>query len=165
MSVARRISLGFCLLLAFASTVSAQTAKPASSGGGRATIYFLRPMPLMSWATAPDIRLNGKRVVELGVGSYFTVSAPRGQHKIAVQGGVDFGTESDLQVEAGKSYFLEVGLKGHPAPGQQLLTRIFGNNTMGQQMPGRGFMGSYTFYLLSVEEGRAKIAKLKKVGR
>lgn len=119
----------------------------------------------MGWATAPDIRLNGRRVVELGVGSYFTVTVPRGQHKIAVQGGVDFGTESDLQVEAGKSYFLEVGIKGHPAPGQQLLTRIFGNNTMGQQMPGRGFMGSYTFYLLSAEEGRAKITKLKRVGR
>jgi hypothetical protein len=36
---------------------------------------------------------------------------------------------------------------------------------MGQQMPGRGFMGAYTFYLLSAEEGRAKIATLKKIAR
>ena len=163
MSVMRKISVGFCMLWVMAVSASAAPTNPSASGQNNGTIYFLRPMPVLGWATAPDIKLNDRLVGALSVGSYFVVSAPRGQHKIQVQGGLDGGYESELQVEAGKSYFIEVGPRGDPAPGTQLITRVFSGNTFGQPMPGRGFMGAYVFFLLDAEGGRAKLANLKKI--
>jgi hypothetical protein len=138
-----------------------------ASGGGGATISIIRSMPVLGWATQPDIRFDGKLVGELGVGSYLVVNAPRGQHKLEVQGGGLVGPyESQLQVEPGKSYFIEVGPRpNNGAPGTQLMTRFFANTMSGQELPGRGFFGSYVFYLLDAGEGRAKIATLKKIGR
>jgi hypothetical protein len=167
MSLVRRISIGFCMLWVMAAAASAATTKPSASGQSNGTIYFLRPMPILGWATAPDIKLDGRVVGELSVGSYLAVSAPRGQHKIEVKGGslFDGGYESELQVESGKSYFIEIGPKGEEAPGAQLITRIFAGNTLGQRMPGRGFMAGHALYLLDAGEGRTKIAKLKKIAR
>jgi hypothetical protein len=34
---------------------------------------------------------------------------------------------------------------------------------LGQPMPGRGFMGAYIFFLLDAEDGRAKLANLRKI--
>jgi hypothetical protein len=123
-------------------------------------------MPIAGWANKPDIKLDGQLVGEISPGTFFVTSASRGPHKISIQGGLDAGYESDLQVEAGKTYFLEVG----PSPngqaiGQQLINRIVSNNTWGQPLRGRGFLGAYVFYLLSDQDGRAKIATLKKIGR
>jgi hypothetical protein len=166
MPVTRKISVGFGLLLALATTASAQTAKPVSSGGGSATIYFMRPMPVLGWDNRPDVRLDGKRVVELPVGSYFAVKTARGAHKIEVQGGgLDGGTDMQLQVEPGKSYFVEIGPRGQPAPGAQLIGRLISGNSLSTQQQGRGFFGVYAFYMLDAEEGRARLAKLKKIGR
>jgi hypothetical protein len=70
-------------------------------------------------------------------------------------------------VEAGKSYFLEVGLKDQYSPiGQQLVNRVITNQTWsGQPLAGRGFWASYMFFLLGEQEGRAKIANLQKIMR
>jgi Protein of unknown function (DUF2846) len=165
MLVIRKVSVGLCMLWVLAAGASAATTKPSPSSQGNATIYFPRPMPVLGWANKPDIKLDGRIVGELSPGSYFTVSSPRGQHKIEVQGGLDGGYESELQVDPGKSYFIEIGPKAQDAPGTQLLTRVLAGNTWGRPMPGRGFMGAYVFYLLEAEEGRTKIAKLKKISQ
>jgi hypothetical protein len=163
MAVIRKISVAFCMLWVLAAGAFAAPTKSSATVQSNATIYFLRPMPVLGWATAPDIKLDGRLVGELSVGSYLVVSAPRGEHRIQVQGGLDGGYESELQVEAGKSYFIEVGPRGDPAPGAQLITRVFSGNTLGQPMPGRGFMGAYVFFLLDAEDGRAKLANLRKI--
>lgn len=166
MSVIRGISVCLCWLLAIAASASAAPTKPSAAGGGSATIYFMRPMPILGWDNRPDVRLDGKRVVELPVGSYFAARAARGAHKIEVQGGgIDGGTEMQLLVEPGKSYFIEIGAKGQPSPGGQLINRLLTGNSMSAQQQGRGFFGAYAFYVLDAEEGRARLAKLKKIGR
>jgi hypothetical protein len=106
-------------------------------------------------------------VGEILQGTYFVVRVPRGLHKLAVQGGLAGVYESDLKVEAGKNYFLEVGPRDQYAPiGQQLIGRLINNTTWtGQPLPGQGFWGTFMFYLLGEQEGRAKIATLKKIVR
>ena len=101
MSVVQKISVGFCMLWLVAAGASAAPKKPSGTVQNNGTIYFLRPMPVLGWATAPDIKLDDRLVGELSVGSYLVVSAPRGQHKIEVKGG-PFGAayESELQVGA-----------------------------------------------------------------
>jgi hypothetical protein len=170
-SVFKKIIAGVCMLWAVTGGAVAQTssqpaAKPSASAGG-GTIYFLRPMPLMGWANKPDVRLDGRLVGEISPGTYFVVKVPRGVHKIVVQGGLAGPFESELQVEAGKSYFIEVGAKDEYAPiGQKLVGRIVSNQTWtGQPMAGSGFFAAYGFYLLNEQEGRARIAQLKKIGR
>jgi hypothetical protein len=166
MSVIRKIFVGLCMLWVLAAGASAAPTKPSPSGQGNATIYFLRPMPVMGWANKPDIKLDGRLIGEISPGTYFVASAQRGQHTMTIQGGLDAGYESDLQVEAGKTYFIEVGPNPNgQAIGQQLIGRIMSNNTWGQPLPGRGFLGAYVFYQLSDQDGRAKIATLKKIAR
>jgi hypothetical protein len=172
MRVMRTICVGLCMLLtsaavgATAATKPDVSKKPSVSGSGSATIYFLRPTPIAAWATKPDIKLDGRLVGEISAGTYFVTTARRGQHTISIQGGLDGGYDSDLQVEAGKTYFLEVGRNQSYQPiGQQLIGRIINNNTWGQPLPGRGFMGAYVFYQLSDQDGRTKIATLKKITR
>ncbi len=172
MPIIRGIFVSLCMLLVLAIGASAaptsKPAKPSASGGSNATIYIMRSTPVLGWATQPDIRVDGKFVGELSVGSYLVVNAPRGQHKLEVQGGAPLTGpyESGIQVEAGKSYFIEVGPRpNNGAPGTQLMTRFFANTMSGQELPGRGFFGTYVFYLLDAGEGRAKIATLKKIAR
>jgi hypothetical protein len=151
------------MLWIIADGAFAATAKPSTPVQSNATIYFLRPSGIINpWS--PDIKLDGRIVGELSAGNYFVISCPRGRHTIEVRGIADGGYESELQVEAGKSYFIEIGPKPSGALGDQLLTQMLAGNT-GQLMPGRGFWGKYAFYLLDAEQGRAKIANLRKITR
>src|SRR3954467_9770045 len=114
MRVVRALSIVFGLLMTATVVASAapkaETQKKPAAGAGNATIYFLRPMPVAGWATKPDVKLDGRLIGEIRAGTYFVASAPRGQHIISIQGGgLDGGYDSNLQVEAGKTYFLEVG--------------------------------------------------------
>lgn len=168
----RGVFFGLCMFWVVVGGAAAQTssqpaAKPLAAGPGDGTIYFMRPMPTMGWANKPDVRLNDRLVGEISPGTYFVVRAPRGIHKIEVQGGLAGAYESELKVEAGKSYFLEVGLKDqYSPPGQQLIGRLISNQTWsGQPLAGRGFWASYMFFLLDEQEGRAKIANLQKITR
>jgi hypothetical protein len=167
MSVLRKISVGLCMVWIMAAGASAAPTKPTASGGGNGTIYFLRPTPVMGWATKPDIKVDGRLVGELSVGSYLVVSCPHGQHSLSVRGGgLEGGFETQLQVESGKSYFIEVGPNQNgQAIGQQLIGRLISNSNFGQQMPGSTLLAVYVFYQLSAEEGREKIATLKKIAR
>lgn len=167
----RSVAIALCMvssvLGATAQTSSQAATKPSASAPGSATIYFMRPMPLMGWANKPDVRLDGRLVGEISPGTYIVVRAPRGLHKIEVQGGLAGAYESQLKVDAGKSYFIEIGAKDEYAPiGQKLIGRIMSNQTWsGQPLAGSGFWAAYAFYLLNEQEGRAKIAQLKKIGR
>src|SRR5262249_55194399 len=152
MSGMKAIAVGIGLLLAIMTSASAATtkqgaaaAKPAQASGN-ATVYFLRPRGLMI-PTSPDIKLDGKVVGELGMGNYFVLNVPRGHHTIAVQGGFDGGYESDLDAEAGKTYYVEIGPRGpNDAPGTQLIGRLMSGTTFGERMPGRGFMSAFCFF-------------------
>ena len=171
MSALKKIVAGICMLWAAADGAAAQTnnqpAKPAASAPGSGTIYFMRPMPVMGWANKPDVRLDGRLVGEISPGTYFVVRPSRGVHKLEVQGGLSGAYQSELKVEAGKSYFIEIGIKDQHSPiGQQLIGRLISNQTWtGQPMQGSGFWATFMFYLLPEQEGRAKIAQLKKVGK
>ena len=172
MRMIKKILAGICMLLAVSDAAVAQTSsqpatKPSASAPGTGTIYFMRPMPIMGWANKPDVKLDGRLVGEISPGTYFVVRVPRGVHKVEVQGGLAGAFESELKVEAGKSYFLEVGVKDEYSPiGQKLIGRLISNQTWsGQPLAGRGFWAAYTFYVLNEQEGRTKIAQLKKVGR
>lgn len=158
------------LALGFVAAISPAAAqppanKPATSnrGAGQATIYFLRPEGLISMGS-PDVELDGRKVGELSPGTYFVVRAPSGPRTIKIPGVFLAGSwEGNITLSPGTTYFIELGANETGAIGMRLMTRLV-SGTSGEQMNGRSFNASYSFYMLTPEKGRAIIAKLKRVG-
>lgn len=174
MSVVIRVVTAVCVLAALAlggvaahSPAAAQQPqhKRTTSAGaaGRATIYFLRPEGMIA-PGSPDVELDGRKVGELSAGTYFVVQAAPGHHTLKIPGVFLAGSwESDVILAAGTTQFIEVGTNQTGGIGMRALTGALAGTT-GEQMGGRGFNSSYCFYWLDSEEGRAIVAKLKRVG-
>jgi hypothetical protein len=164
--VLRRLSIGigFCLLWAVAPAAAAAT-KPAvvaakPQAPSQATIYFFRPKAIIGLGS-PDILIDGQKVGELAPGTYFVVKRPPGHYTLESHGGIfNTGWESEVDFDAGQSYFLMVGPQTNGAPGNDLLNMLL-TGTRGQQLRGHGLF-NYVFYALDAEHGRAEVAKLKK---
>lgn len=173
MSIFIRVA-SVCMLAALAlgagaarSPAAAQQAvhKRTTSPGaaGPATIYFLRPTGIIA-PYSPDVELDGRKVGELSAGTYFVVKAPSGHHALKIPGIFMAGSwEGDVSLAAGTTYFIELGTNQTGAIGMRGLTAMLAGTT-GIQMSGRGFNAAYSFYMLDSEEGRAIVAKLKRVG-
>jgi hypothetical protein len=137
-------------------TISARTVGPA-------TIYFLRPEGMIT-PGSPDVELDGRKIGELRAGTYFVVQTKSGHHTLKIPGVFLAGSwEGDVTLAAGTTYFIELGTNQTGAIGMRALTGALAGTT-GQQMSGRGFNASHSFYMLNSEEGRAIVAKLKRVG-
>jgi hypothetical protein len=135
----------------------------------QARIYFLREKGILGamggTAAAAEIKVDGKVVGSVTSGSYFFVDRPPGVHKLSVKTALAFmAYETDVQVDAGKEYFFNVGVPRSGAPGTDLLNQSFSGGK-GQQMPAQsplsgGFSGA-AFYSLDPTTGAAEIAQLK----
>lgn len=159
------VSIGLCLLwpvapAAAAAAKPAVAAKPTPQAPSQATIYFLRPKGIIGLGS-PDILIDGQKVGELAPATYFVVKRPPGHHTLESHGGIfNTGWESEVDFDAGQSYFLMVGPQTNGAPGNDLLNMLL-TGTRGQPLRGHGLF-NYIFYALDAEHGSEEVAKLKK---
>jgi hypothetical protein len=164
----RIMSICLCLVwFTAAGAASAETrdeaAKPKTATSGVATIYFLRPTPIIG-VGAPDIIIDGHKVGDLPVGTYFVVRRPPGHDTFEIDGGpLTTNWRSEVDIAAGRTYFIEIGPVADSIGTLAIQTLLAG--TKGQQMPGHSLNPGYCFYSLDEEHGRAEIAKLKNTSR
>ena len=153
----------FCLtMLAGCLETKTTTYEPQSQAldGRQGRLYFIRHPSFLNGFGAPPIKVDGKLVGELGAGSYFITDRPAGTHKVTIMDVRDqVSCESDLNVEAGMSYYLELG------PQVQINVQTFTAASMG--VTGRPVPCRYAelprmmFYALDPTRGAAVIAKLR----
>jgi hypothetical protein len=115
-------------------------------------------------APAAGVKVDGKAVGAVTNGSYIFVDRSPGPYRLSVQSGISLAFETDVQVEAGKTYYFNIGVPKTGAPGTDLVNQAYAGGSE-QQMRGQsslssGFSGA-VFYSLDPAVGAAAIAQLK----
>jgi hypothetical protein len=130
----------------------------AGCAAGR--IYFIRHPSVLSRLGAPDVKVDGKLVGELAVGTYIAADRPAGPHMITVVGAMDsVGCEAEIRVQPGMSYYFEMG----PIVRTNMDEfNIASMGVTGQPVPCRNRHNTpYMFYSLDATAGTAAVARLK----
>lgn len=165
-----RIVVAFCLALQLAACAgtSAIESQSKQRDARLARMYFLREQGVLGAlggaAPAAEIRVDGKPVGAVTNGSYIFVDRSPGLYKLSVQAGISLAFETEAQVEAGRSYYFNIGVPRTGAPGTDLLNRAYAGGG-GQQMRGQsplssGFSAAVLFDL-DPAAGAAAIEHLK----
>ena len=150
------------------SKQSAVQAKP--TGSGRARLYFLREKGIFGamggMAASAEIKIDGKPVGKVEMGSFFVVDRPPGLAKIASHTTMSMADyEIEVPIEAGKTYYFGVGTQRGGAPVQDLLNQAIAGSS-GQQIrstsPFKSAFSGSGLFRLEPAAGAAAIEKLKK---
>lgn len=139
------------------TTALAQNRAPDARQG---RIYFIRHSSVLSRLGAPDIKVDGKLVGELAVGTYIAADRPPGPHVITVVGAMDsVGCETEIRVQPGISHYFEMG----PIVRTNMDTfNIASMGVTGRPVPCRNRHNTpYMFYALDATAGAAAVARLK----
>ena len=155
------------LMVLLAACVAANTValepQDRSLDGRQARLYFIRHANavagLLTYPTV-SIKVDGKPVGGLATGAFIFVDRPAGPHKINVSGSIHdkSGFETDVQIEAGGSYYFEIGpiVRINNDRLVQEMMEVSGRPLQGRYSEYSGFM----FYSLDATTGAASIASL-----
>jgi hypothetical protein len=152
-------------LVAPAKQQAAQ-AKPKASN---ARLYFLREKGIFGamggMAASAEIKIDGKPVGKVEMGSFFVVDRPPGLAKIASHTTMSMADyEVEVPIEAGKTYYFGVGTQRGGAPVQDLLNQAIAGSS-GQQIrstsPFKSAFSGSGLFRLEPAAGAAAIEKLK----
>ena len=150
----------FLLLQACATQSIALESQNRAVDARQGHIYFIPHTSVLSRLGAPDIRVDGKLVGELAVGTYIAADRPAGSHTITVVGAMDsVGCEAEIRVQPGMSYYFEMG----PIVRTNMDTfNIASMGVTGRPVPCRNRHNTpYMFYSLDATAGAAAVARLK----
>lgn len=170
MGTYRRIAAacGLVALLAGCVGTSAIESQSKLRDGRQARLYFLREKGIVGalggMTKSADVKVDGRTVGTVNTGSYIFVDRPPGPHVLALDNGVSMAFETDIEVEAGRDYFLNIGPSPNGPPGQVLLNHAFAGGSGQPMRPRSGLshlMSGATFYLLDPAAGAAALKELK----
>jgi hypothetical protein len=156
-----------CQLCACAGT-SAIESQSKQRDARLARLYFLREQGVIGalggTVPAAEIRVDGKPIGSVANGSYIFVDRSPGPYKLSVQSGISLAFETDVQVEAGKAYYFNIGVPRTGAMGTDLVNQAYAGGS-GQQMRAQsplsaGFSGA-VLYSLDPSAGASEIERLK----
>jgi hypothetical protein len=155
--------------LAGCSGVTSAVESQSKSRDARlARMYFMRAKSVMGDMGATggesDVRVDGKLVGTLINNSYFFVDRPPGKYILSLEMKRSSAFETDVQLDAGGTYYFNAGVPATGAPGMDLANMAM-TGSRGEQMQGhRPFPSSYAalvFNRLELSAGAAEIEKLK----
>jgi hypothetical protein len=163
-------ALLFCLVAPFggckSSTVSEAALEPPPQTKPRdarlARLYFLREKGLPG--AEVGIKVDGKPVGSITKGFYFFSEKPPGRYRIACVNPIMMDYESEIEIEAGKTYYFGVGTPQVAAPGQNLLNQALAGSSGEQMRPTSPLMAGFSgaaLYQIDAAEGAAVISQLK----
>jgi hypothetical protein len=165
-----RFVIAFCV--AFQLTACAGTAAIESQSKQRdsrlARMYFLREQGVLGAlggaAPAAEIKVDGKTVGSVTNGGYIFVDRSPALYKLSVQAGISLAFETEVQAEAGRAYYFNIGVPRTGAIGQDVLNQAYAGGS-GQQMRAQsplttGFSAA-VLYSLDPSAGAAAIERLK----
>jgi len=165
-----RIVIAFCVAFQLAACAgpSAIESQSKQRDTRLARMYFLREKAVIGalggTTPAAEIKVDGKTVGSVTNGSYIFVDRSPGPYKLSVQTGISLAFETEVQVEAGRAYYFNIGVPTSGAPGRDLLNQIYAGGS-GQRMRAQsplttGFSGA-VFFSLDPSAGAAEIERLK----
>ncbi|MGY8685669.1 DUF2846 domain-containing protein [Bradyrhizobium sp. UFLA05-153] len=134
-----------------------------------ARLYFLREKGIFGamggLAASSEIKIDGKPVGKIEMGSYFVVDRPPGVHKIASHTTMAMADyEVEVPIEAGQTYYFGVGTQRTGPIGQDLLNQAIAGSS-GQQIrstsPLKSAFAGAGLFRLEPAAGAAAIEKLK----
>jgi hypothetical protein len=148
------------------STVSEVALQPPPQTKPRdarlARLYFLREKGLVG--TEVGIKIDGKPVGSVSTGLYFSLDRPPGRHRIACVNPISMDYETEIETEAGKTYYFGIGTPQVAAPGQNLLNQALAGSSGQQMRPTSALMAGFSgaaLYQIDAAEGPAIISQLK----
>jgi Protein of unknown function (DUF2846) len=127
-----------------------------------ARLYFLREKGLVG--TEVGIKVDGKQVGSVATGFYFFSEKPPGRYRIACVNPISMDYESEMEIEAGKTYYFGIGTPQVAAPGQNLLNQALAGSSGEQMRPTSALMAGFSgaaLYQIDAAEGPAVISQLK----
>ena len=148
----------------------AKQAAPAKPKENRlARLYFLREKGIFGamggLAASSEIKIDGKPVGTVAMGSFFVVDRPPGVYKIASHTTMSMADyEVEVPIDAGQTYYFGVGTQRTGAIGQDLLNQAIAGSS-GQQIrstsPFTSAFAGAGLFRLEPAAGAAAIEKLK----
>src|SRR5215213_7935041 len=128
----------------------------------QARLYFLREKGLVG--AEVGIKVDGKPIGSVTKGFYFFSEKPPGRYRIACVNPIMMDYESEIEIEAGKTYFFGIGTPQVAAPGQNLLNQALAGSSGQQMRPTSALMAGFSgaaLYQIDAAEGAAVISQLK----
>jgi hypothetical protein len=162
----RKFLVALCLLALLGGCASYSVVEPQNRAQDPrlARIYFIRQPTILSRLGTADIKVDGKQLGSLSQGTYIVADRSPGTHTIAVfGGGLSSGWfETDIEVQAGVSYYFELG---QIVRINADLMKLDSMGVTGRPLPGRSEPHAFLmFYALDAAAGEASIARLKARG-
>jgi hypothetical protein len=162
------IMAGIAVLLAACAATSALESQSRQRDSRLARMYFLRESGVLGAmggrSPAAEIKVAGKSVGAVTSGSYIFVDRPPGLYKLSVDTGLSVAFETEVQVDAGREYYFNIGSPRSGAPGTDLLNQAFAGGK-GQQMQGQSALSSAlagtVFFSLDPAAGADEVGRLK----
>lgn len=165
-------ALAFCLVAQFGGCKSATVSEVAAEAsaqpqsrqrdGRLARLYFLREKGFVG--TEVGIKIDGKPVGSVAKGLYFSSDRPPGRYRIACENPISMDYETEIEIEAGKTYYFGIGTPQVAAPGQNLLNQAVAGSSGQQMRPTSALMAGFSgaaLYRIDEAEGPAVISQLK----
>jgi len=120
-----------------------------------ARLYFIRPSTIIGVAVSPDIKINGKLIGNVAVGSYIYVDRPAAKYQITLDHEFEPGSFSyDVALKPGEDHYFQI-VQGGP-PNRVV---IIGNNATVVGVPSK--QGPFQITPVDAQTGQAMIGRIK----
>jgi uncharacterized protein DUF2846 len=133
----------------------------AQQGPRLARLYFLREKGYS--IIENPIKINGKQVGIVTKGSYISVSRPAGRYRITCVNSLSADFETEVNIEAGRTYYFGIGVPQTGPPVQNLVNQAFAGSS-GRQLPGASFKSGFSgvaLYQIDPAEGAGIVRQMK----
>lgn len=147
--------IGICSAIGGCATTTALEPQNIARDTKSARLYFIRASTIFGVGLSPDIKINGKQIGNVAVGSYIYADRPPGNYQILLDHEFEPGSFSyDLTLKAGEDHYFQVVQGG--APNRVV---IIGNNATVVGTPSR--QGAFQIRPVDAQTGQAMISRIK----
>ena len=144
-----------CSALAGCATTTALEPQNIARDTKSARLYFIRPSTLIGAAVSPDIKINGKQIGNVAVGSYIYADRAPGKYQILLDHEFEPGSFSyDVTLKPGEDHYFQIVQGGAP---NRLV--IIGNSAQVVGVPSR--QGPFQIVPVDAQTGQAMIGRIK----
>jgi hypothetical protein len=147
--------IGVCSAFSGCATTTALEPQRLNRDAKSARLHFIRPSAFVGVALSPDIKIDGKPIGNVAVGSYIYADRPHGTYRILLDHEFEPGSFSyDVTLKSGEDHYFQI-VQGGP-PNRVVL---IGNNAHVVGAPSK--QGPFQIVPVDAPTGQAMISRIK----